>query len=545
VSQVISRSVGKRSGVQTNTIRDKSEQPSTSTAAHNIALVGRFPRGRIDKAFAVGQGRFKRTLGQAVSLAVSKLAEPAVHIYESLQAGTVQAVVSRLVGTGAVTKLMVATAANDKAAGEVWALADQNTDLNGGYLIALKHLECFSDGVIAEIHADAATSADGSKAPSKIVTVQLRDVIDNRVILGPFKGSLDVTALDEFQKSFYIGDVIAQNTDVLEVVSVAENASVGADCVFYGRKDNKDLFSSKLLKYFEEGEQVYSNGDMDKAINRLKRSRQTYSYLCSGGTENVALISRLLKLGSSINRQVLWDIPGYLSPEAAAAFYGSVGGDTDSLYSQAYWAPLSADNPVVGGKAIFGTSGMQAGLRCARNAQTNAKGIAPRNRPVAGDGWAVARTNISQVFDLDEEIDLEVLAESRINPVIFRDYSTGGIYAWIDSLTGAKTEGASKLIAVAEMSTYVDDVVTTAAQGWLQKPMTEAIEGMSKFIKKFFESLQSAGWLRASAELGGACFVAVIEPNSSQPFEKMDVSYSICYDGTNRITNVSQTIEKP
>jgi len=542
MSQVMSRTVGKRSGVQVNPINDQSEQPSTSTVAHNIAIVGRFPRGRTDKVFAVSQGRFKRTLGQSVSLAVSALAEPAIHIYEALQAGTVQGIVSRLIGPDAKNQLMVASSATAAAPGDVWKLVDEDTGPTGTYLLALKHLECFSDGVTPEIHADEVKTANGALTESKIVTIQLRDVIDNSIVLGPFKGSLDINALDEFQQSYYIGDIVSQNTDVLEVVSVADNAVVTADCVFYGRKDGKDLYSGKTLKYFTEGDQVYANADLDAAIDRIKRSRPTFTYLCSGGSESVALLSRLLTLGKAINRQVLWDIPGRLAPEAAANFYASVGGATDSLYSQAYWAPLSAQNPVVGGKAIFGTSGMQAGLRCARNAQTNAKGIAPRNRPIAGDDYGVNRTNISQIFDLDEEIDLEVLAESHINPVIFRDYTTGGKYAWVDSLTGAQTEGASKLIAVAEMSTYVDDTVAATSQGFLQKPMGEAIDKSSKFLKTFFDSLQSAGWLQASAELGGACWTATVEPNAADPFQKMNISYSICYDGTNRVTVVQQTL---
>jgi len=543
MSQVFSRQVGKRSGVQVNNIIDQSEQPSTSTVAHNIAIVGRFPRGRTDKVFAVTQGRFKRTLGQTASLTVSALSEPAVHIHEALKAGTVQAIVSRLVATGSSNKLMVATAAT--AAGTEWAMADEQTGPTGAYLIAIKHLECFSDGVIAEIHADAAKGAGGVPAESKIITLQLRDVIDNSIILGPFKGSLDVNALDEFQKSYYIGDIVSQSTDLLQVVSVKDGATVPVTCTFYGRKDGKDLYASKTLKYFTEGAQVYTTSDLDAALDRIKRSRPTFTYLCSGGTENVALISRLLALGKTLNRQVLWDVPGRLTPEAAATFYASVGGDTNSLYSQAYWAPLSAQNPVVGGKAIFGTSGMQAGLRCARNAKTNAKGIAPRNRPVAGDDYAVNRTSITQVFDLDEEIDLEVLAEARINPVIFRDYTTGGKYAWVDSLTGAQTEGATKLMAVAEMASYVDDTIAAAAQGFLQKPMAEAITEMTKFLKTFFASLESAGWLQPSAELDGLSYKAKIDANATRPFDKMDIKHWLCYDGTNRVTEAQQYAVRP
>ena len=535
-----SRSIDKRSGVQLNYINDMSEMPSVSTVAHNMAIAGRFSRGRIDKVFAVSRNKIKRTLGSPQSLSVSPLGEPYVHIQEALKGGTVQAVVSRLVSADASNKLMVATASvlPDTA---VWALVDEATGASGNYLIAIKHLECFSEGVKAEIHADAATDAEGAPAASKIITLQLRDVTTDEIILGPYKGSLDPAALDEFGQSYYIGDVVALYTDVLEVVEVHADAVVPPACAFYGKKEGKDIYSSAALSYFTEGSTLYTTADLDAAMDRIRRSRPTFTYIGSGGTESVALISRLLELGKEINKQVAWDIPGRFTPEAAAAFYASVGGATDSLYSQCYWAPISASNPAVGGKALMGTSGLYIGLRCARNAQTNAKGIAPRNVVIAGSDFAVNRTNMVQTYEPSDD-ELEVLAASRINPVLFKDYASGGKYAWIDSLTGAQTEGATKLIAVVEMATYVDDTIASAAQEALQKPMAKAVEKMTKFISTFLESLQSAQWLQPSEQLDGACYSATIQPNANQPFEKMNIDTSICYDGTSRVISQQQSI---
>lgn len=534
-----SRSVSKRSAVQLNPINDQSEQPSVSTVAHNMAITGRFSRGRIDKAFAVSRGKEARILGAPQSLAVSKLGECYVHISEALKKGTVQAVVSRLVSDTAVNKLMVAT--STASAGGVWSLVDESVGASGGYLLAIKHLECFSEGVRAEINARAAKDDAGVAIASNVIVLQLRDVATNEIVLGPYEGSLDPAAMDEFGQSYFIGDIVSQSTDVLEVVDVAENAQVSTDSVFYGKKDNKDVFASKDLKYFTEGDTVYTTAELDKAINRLKRSRPSFTYIGGGGTENVALINRLLGLGSDINKQVVWDIPGRLTPQAAVTFYESVGGATNSLYSQCYWSPISANNPVIGGKAIMGTSGQQIGYRCARNAQTNAKGIAPRNFPIAGSDYAIDRTNMTQVYEPDND-ELELLAASRINPGIFMDYPSGPKYAWTDSLTGAQTEGASKLINVTEMATYVDDTMASAAQEKLQKPMSKAIDEMTKFGSTFLESLQSAGWLQPSAELEGACYKATFEANANQPFEKMDISTWVCYDGTNRVTVMQQSI---
>lgn len=540
-----SRSVDKRSGVQLNYLNDMSEIPSVSTVAHNMAITGRFSRGRIDKVFAVSSGRLKRTLGAAQSLSVSALAEPYVHVVEALKKGTVQAIVSRLVSAEATNKLMVATASVPPAEGQplppVWALVDEDTGAAGNYLIAIKHLECFSEGVRAEIHAEAAKDELGAPTASKIIVLQLRDVATKEIVLGPYKGSLDPTALDEFGQTYFIGDIVSKYTDQLQVVDVRENASVPVACPFYGKKDSKDAFSSADLKYFNEGPTLYTTEDLDSAIDRLKRSRPSFSYICSGGTENVALISRLLELGREINKQAPWDIPGRFTPQAAATFYESVGGATDSIYSQCYWAPIHATNPAVGGKAFMGTSGMNIGLRCARNAQTNAKGIAPRNFPIAGSDYAVTRTNMVQTYEPSDD-ELELLAATRINPVLFKDYASGGKYAWIDSLTGAQTEGATKLIAVVEMATYVDDTIASVAQEQLQKPMATAVTNTRKFVKNFLEALQSALWLQPSDELDGACYVADIKPNAAQPFEKMNLDTSICYDGTARIIVQQQSV---
>jgi len=535
-----SRSIDKRSGVQLNHINDMSEMPSVSTVAHNMAIAGRFARGRTDKVFAVSRGKLKRTLGAAQSLSVSALGEPYVHISEALKGGTVQAIVSRLVSADATNKLMVATASVLPETA-VWTLVDEATGATGNYLIAIKHLECFSEGVKAEIHADAATDAEGDPAASKIIVLQLRDVNTNAIVLGPYKGSLDPAALDEFGKSYFIGDIVAQYTDLLEVVDVHAAAEVPLTCVFYGKKDNKDAFASAALTPFTEGSTLYTTADLDAAVDRIRRSKPTFTYIGLGGTESVALISRLLELGKEINKQAPWDIPGRFTPEAAKTFYDSVGGATDSLYSQCYWAPIMATNPEVGGKAFMGTSGLNIGLRCARNAQTNAKGIAPRNVVIAGSDFAVNRTNMVQTYEPSDD-ELELLAASRINPVLFKDYASGGKYAWLDSLTGAQTEGASKLIAVVEMATYVDDTIASAAQEALQKPMAKAIKQTTKFISTFLESLQSAEWLQPSAELDGACYSAEIQANANQPFEKMNIDTSICYDGTARIIVQQQSI---
>ncbi|MBV4524309.1 hypothetical protein KVG88_30005 [Pseudomonas sp. SWRI74] len=540
----MSRAINKRSGVQQNFIADNSEIGSVASD-YNGGFIGRFTRGRIDKVFPVTREKLERKLGAAVSLSVSALGEAQIQVYEALRYGTQQAIVSRMIATDAVNKLLIATATvpaeGGGAAPAVWSVGLESEDLPEGALIAFKHLDCFNDGLTCEINAEAAEDAQGVATPSKIITVQFVDPASAKVIIGPFTGSLDPQAKDEFGNSSYIGDVIDKGTDDLDVIEVASGASVPVTCGFYGKSNGKAKFSSALLNYFTEGRTVYTAAEMESAVDRLRRSRPNFTYLNAGGSENVALLSLMADLGKEINKQFPFDVPGRLSPEAAAAFVQSIGASVKELYGQAYWAPLKRANPIAGGKAFFGTSGQQIGLRCARNAQVNAKGIAPRNRVIAGSDYGLAGTGITQTHEPSDD-ELELLAENQINPCIFKDYPSGAKYAWVDSLTGAQTTGATKLIAVAEMATFLDDKVAAFGQETLQKPMNESITMMSRFLGTLLPAVESAKWLNGTAELDGAGWQYEVKRNEAMPYDEMMVLYDVCYDGTNRITRAQQTI---
>lgn len=540
----MSRTISKRSGVQQNYISDKSEIGSTA-ADYNGGFIGRFTRGRTDKVFAVSLEKLERQLGAAVSLSVSPLGEAQIHVHEALSYGAQQAIVSRMIATDSVNKLLIATAAvpadGATTAPPVWSTGLESAGLPEGALIAFKHLECFNDGLTCEINAQPAEDKLGVQVAATTITVQFVDPVTAKVIIGPFTGSLDPRATDEQGQSAFIADVIEKGTDLINVVEVASPGAVPVKAAFYG----KGKFSSATLNYFSEGRTVYTSAEMASAVDRLRRSRPNFTYLCAGGSENVALLAMLAELGREINKQFPFDVPGRFTPEAAATFVQSIGASVKTLYAQAYWAPLKRNNPIAGGKAYFGTAGQQIGLRCARNAQVNSKGIAPRNRPIAGSDYGLRGTGITQMLEvLDEE--LELLAENQINPCIFKDYPSGAKYAWVDSLTGAQTTGATKLIAVAEMATFLDDKVAAYGQETLQKPMSESITMMTRFLGSksggLLPAIESAGWLNPTADLNGMSYQAKAGRNEAAPYDEMDVLYDVCYDGTNRITRAQQTI---
>lgn len=530
------RQLGARSGVQLNYRIDNTEGFAGGNEDQTAATVGRFQRGRIDKAFRVNRSNYRRILGSVSSIAASDLNETYVQLYEFFRAGGYEAVVGRLTTEDAVNAFMVCK--SDAVDANVWVV-DETPD--AGYLFYIKHHECFNDGVTAEVNAITAYDTDGvTKVASKEVVLVLKDI--SGAELFRFAGSLDPNAKDDSNKSRYLPDVVTQFTDNLTIV-VAANASVATTAAFYGKDvDGAAKFSKKHLNYFTEGGTGYAATDYDRVIDYLLRSEFSFGYIGAGGSKVASLITKLIALGKEMNKQVVWDIPNSYTPAQAIVFYNSVGG-TDSEYSQCYWSPLLHDDPVNGGKAYIGKSFMNLGFRCLRNAQTDANGIAPKNYPVAGKAYPITSSGVSQVY-MPSEQELDDLAESRINPVISVRYNSGARYVFADSLTGAKSESIKKLINVADMSCQVDDWMAAYAQECLQLPMKVATKKMTDFMQKLFESLEAAGWIVPSEELEGRSFVGNVVANSQRPYDRLDVTYSLRYDGTTRAIYVTQTYAK-
>lgn len=103
-----------------------------------------------------------------------------------------------------------------------------------------------------------------------------------------------------------------------------------------------------------------------------------------------------------------------------------------------------------------------------------------------------------------------------------------------------------KLIAVADMSTSIDESVTRAAKDFLQLPMDVSVKKMRDFLTTLFEGAQASGWLVPSndPQMNGAAWAYDVRPNEQRPYDAMDVSYWLRYDGTNRQTFVTQTLTK-
>ena len=572
------RQMGAEPGVQLNPLRDNSEIPSTDNSDQIFGIVMRATRGRIDKPFAVDSGNVYTKLGYGEQIRVNALNLAWVHVVEALNNGAYQAVVQRLstaeskikwavvkkvaaladsaeVGTAHVGSAKVgATPAEEPvetADAPVYTFEVSEEEPEGEFLFAVKHLECFNDGIKVSFRAEEKREG-GKNVANDEITLQIIDPHEDNVIY-TFTGSLDINAKDDYGNSKYLPDIVEAQTDAVEVrVGVSGAAAVvEPDSEAYGYTENGSMAwaESDTLICFEEGATNYETEDYLKACNLLQNSEFDYAYISSGGTEATALLQQLAQLAYETNRQLRFDIPGTLTPEGAIQWVENLnfGSQKCAHLLHAFWAPLKSDDPTgVNPKGVFGVATLNIAMACGRNATKNAKGFAAKNYPIAGREWPVNRSGISQIYTPSQK-EKSQLATAKINPTIYEQYTGGGRYTFTDSLTCAMVDQSlRKLIAVADMSTSIDDAVTRAGKDYLQLPMKVAVKRMQDFLLQHLTNAEASGWLVASNDpmMEGRSFKYQVQPNAAKPYDAMDVMYWVRYDGTARQIFVTQTLTK-
>jgi len=545
MSTAFTRQLGSESGVQLNPLVDNSEIPAAGNADQVFGIMMRATRGRIDRPFAVDRGTVFRKLGSGEQVRLNALNEAWVQVVEALNKGAYQAVVQRLAPASAAIKWAVVKVAAGSSAFSV-----SDSEPTGVFLLAVRHLECHNDGITLELRADSVQAA-GVDAPNDKLTLRLRDADGN--LLYEFYGSLKLGSKDDVGNSNYLPDVVHSQTDALELkVGVTDAAAAitpDSDAYGYDGNGRQKWAKSGVLVCFSEGGTAYTTQDYVSARVKLQYTPFDYAYISAGGSQSPALLAQLAQLAFDTNRQLRFDVPGNLTPDAAIAFVNqlNMGASPTAHLLHAFWAPLKSDDPTgVNPKGYFGTATLNIAYACLRNAATNAKGFAPKNYPIAGRNWPVQRTGIVQTWALQDQ-EKNALARAKINPVIYETYTGGGRYVFFDSLTCAPVEQSlRKLIAVADMSTSIDDAVTRAAKDNLQQPMDVAVNKTKDFLKDLFKDAQASGWIVPSSEpeMGGQAALYDVRPNAQRPYDDMDVSYWVRYVGTNRRTFVTQTLSR-
>lgn len=536
------RQLGFQPGVQLNPLADQTDGAVLDNSDQVVAVIARLTRGRIDRPFRVNRTNFIAKTGPAEATRVNALNEAKLQLYEALENGAYEAVVQRLTSGGSTKSYAVINfSGTPTGSTETVEFTTSPTAPTAGYSMYLMHNDCFNDGIKLALHADA-TPLGGAAVPNADVTLRVLDA--KGATLHEFAGSLDASAKDDFGISKYLPDVVASMTDSVELV-VAVGAQLPITSNAYGRslagKDNWAI--SATLVCFTEGGTTYVNDDYDRVVAGLRNTINPFGYVISGGSQNLSLLGKVAAFAIEANLPCKIDVPGNLSPVAAVAWQQSL--NIDSHYIHFNWAPLEAEDPLNGGRAVWGAGGYQAGLSCARNARVNAKGFAPKNYPVAGKAWPLNRIAVRQLSKPEEQ-ELSDLARAQVNPVVYETYNGGGRYVFTDSLTAAKTVVSyKKLQNVAEMSASMDNWVTLYAKELLQLPMKEFIKRMSAFLDIMLADAQASGWLVPAKNLpGNAAYAFTVRASEVRPADLALIDYYTSYDGTARQVIVQQTLVK-
>lgn len=416
----------------------------------------------------------------------------------------------------------------------------------GGFFMSLKHLECFNDGIKVEIHADVKRE-NGVAVANEEISLVLRDHENSTIFTA--SGSLSPDAKDDFGKSNYLGDIIARLApDVLEAVFDTPSAiPVDSPAYGYDAAGRVKWARSSTLMCFDEGDTSYVLDDYIRARLQLTNTRFGYDYISATGSQSTALLTQLGQLSYNTNRQFRFSAPGWMTPEQAIIFVEQMNfpsSETAHLI-HAFWCPVRSDDPLgVNPPGFFGAESLNIAYACRRNAVLDANGLAKKNYAIAGRAFPVNRTGLSQAITLDPGQE-SALAGAKINPVVFSTFSGGQLCVFIDSLTQAPVVNSlRKLIAVADMSAAIDNLVVRIANDNLQLPMDDCISRTRRDVTNLLERANASKWLIPSAELEGNSFALDIRPNAARPFDTMDIRYWCSYDRTTRVIMVSQTIAR-
>lgn len=545
MSGSFTRQLGQQPGTQLNPMQDQSGQTGNlGTWDQTVALAMRATRGRIDRPFVVRLSDFKRKLGKPQSMATNAANEAMVVAYECLRKGASSLVVQRLVDGAQDVKWVVFTS----DAASTFTTEDAEPADADDFTFAFQHMLCHGDGIKVSVHADAVATGSGPAA-AQVLTVKVLDA--NGDELHSVTGSLDPAAQDDSGLSLYLPDVSERFLGDVLKWKIKGGAEVAPTHDSYGKSAGAPRWaSSSLLTAFTEGGSTYSTQAYEAARTALANTDLDFGHIISAGCRSVAFITQLIELGYTRNRQVIIDVPGELSADQARAWVAQfdAGDPGHDWFPQFYWAPIKALDPMNGGMAVFGTSGNQAGQRCARNAVVNAYGFAGKNRPIAGRDYPLGRTAARLVFAPTTSWDdvRSDLAQAKINPVLPETYADGSLIVFGDCLTAAKTTTSyRKLVSVAEMASHLDEMVARLDQQTRFLPQAEKKRFVERKLETIFSQATASGWLTVGQDLEGKDIAPYEYQVTTQPVNAVDtlhITYWLHYDGCNRRTEITQIL---
>lgn len=282
--------------------------------------------------------------------------------------------------------------------------------------------------------------------------------------------------------------------------------------------------------------------------NSLLDMRDRPRYIVSCETGSLPHIEAMVEVMGKINCHVLLDIGEVNDWESAVALTESINVNDHRFW--VFWNPNKARpsnaTTVLARKKWRPCVGDYLAQLLIRNAATNASGIPPIDRPIAGYDFPLSFRDMEKIggLSLDEEAQ-NALASAGVNVVINERFEGGDRWIYGDALTqyDSKTS-ALRLINASEIETYTANLVISIVKKHLLKGMSSFIRDSTDECVRALDACADAGLLTRSSELGGLYYALTITPRADDPFTKADVKFSRRPQGCARQVFLETTITK-
>jgi len=410
---------------------------------------------------------------------------------------------------------------------------------------------------------------------NKNTTAPASDPLDNLIFKIAFADKIDGSVLTQLQGRLYTGGGI----EALEGDHSADFSYITGKLDFYGALDSQhDFFEVITTQYATtDAEAIKSaleaNGVLnqlgayrinEKALsvpasmvtdltptalkNSLLDMRNRPRYIVSCEIDSLPHIEALVEVMGKLNCHVLLDIGNLDNWEAAVALTESISINDHRFW--VFWNPNksrpSNATTVLARKKWRPCIGDYLAQLLIRNANTNAAGIPPIHKPVAGYDFPVSFRDMEKFggLTLDEEAQ-NALASAGVNVVINEVYAGGDRWVYGDVLTQYDSEtSALRLINASEITTYTENVVVSIVKKHLLKDMSSFIKDAQDECVRFLDKCGVNGLLTRSSELGGLFYALKISRRDDDPFTKADVKFSRRPQGCARQVFLETTITK-
>lgn len=274
------------------------------------------------------------------------------------------------------------------------------------------------------------------------------------------------------------------------------------------------------------------------------KERPRYIALCE--VDSLSIIEATAEVMSKLNCHVLLDIGAITDWKAAAALVESISINDHRFW--VFWNPNKSrpagSASVLSRKKWRPCVGDLLAQLLLRNANTNASGIPPIARPVAGYDFPLNFRDMEKLAGvaLDEEAQ-NALAKAGINVVMNERFEGGDRWVYGDALTQYDSEtSALRLTNSAEIETFTTNGIIAIIKKHLLKGMSSFIEDATADCERFLDSCADAGLLMPSSELGGLYYALQITRRADNPFEKADVKFSRRPEGCARQVFLDTTV---